>query len=129
MTRMKTTGLLAGIGIAAAALFAGPATADVKEYDPRATYESVGEDRAAQVVRRTCQACHGAGQGFMGAPRVGRNQDWEWRLDARGFDLLVHNTIRGIGSMPPRGGNSNLTDEEVAAAVYKMMKDSDVAMD
>lgn len=128
--KMKHVGWVAGCGLLFAGLVSSPVMADAPEsYDARAAFESVGEDRAAQIFRRTCQACHGRGQGFMGAPRIEREQDWEWRLDARGFDMLVHNTIRGIGAMPPRGGNSQLSDEEIAAVMYYIFQETGISID
>ena len=65
--------------------------------------------------------CHGSGMG--GAPKFGDAAAWEARI-AKGIDVLYANAIngfRGKGIMPPRGGNKNLTDDEVKAAVDYMV--------
>lgn len=105
------------------------AAGDEQAFEPRAVMDSVGAERADEIVRNTCAACHGADEGFMGAPSVGSPDDWDWRMEARGLDQLVFNTMRGIGSMPPYGGDTSLDDDEVAAAIIAMMLASDISMD
>ena len=41
---------------------------------------------------------------------------WSARI-AQGREKMVSNAINGIGVMPPKGGQSQLSDEEVALAV------------
>jgi cytochrome c5 len=76
-----------------------------------------GED----VVKGICVACHGAG--VLGSPKLGDKAQWAPRI-AQGYDVLVQHAINGIRSMPARGGNAELTDEEVAAAVAVMANQS-----
>ena len=38
--------------------------------------------------------------------------------------MLVNNAIKGIGVMPAKGGNTSLSDAEVAAAVVWMANSS-----
>ena len=75
------------------------------------------------VYDANCKSCHEKGAG--GAPALGDKQEWQSRL-AKGIDSLVDIAINGVqgygGSMPPRGGNSDLTDEEVKAAVNYMIE-------
>lgn len=78
---------------------------------PRA--EKPGE----QVVKETCSMCHGAG--LMGAPKIGDSAAWGPRLP-QGYETLVKHAVEGIRSMPARGGNAELTDNEVAGAVAFM---------
>jgi cytochrome c5 len=73
------------------------------------------------VVKNICSACHAVGA--LGAPKLGDKAQWAPRI-AQGYDTLVKNAINGIRSMPARGGNSDLTDEEVAAAVAVMANQS-----
>lgn len=70
-----------------------------------------------QVYELTCAACHAAG--VAGAPTFGDNGAWA-PLIATGFDEMVRIAIEGKGAMPPRGGNSSLSDSEVARAVAYM---------
>lgn len=73
-----------------------------------------------QIVTSTCAACHGSG--MLGAPKIGSKADWEPLVKAAGgIDGAVKNAINGIGNMPPRGGDSTLTDAEVHDAVKYML--------
>jgi cytochrome c5 len=65
-----------------------------------------------------CIGCHDAG--VAGAPIKGSEQ-MAARLAERGLDGLVNNAINGLNAMPPRGGNPNLTDEQIRAAVEFML--------
>ena len=80
---------------------------------------------AATVYRTVCAACHGTG--IAGAPRTGDRRAWNARI-RRGNAALVRNAINGYqgeaGLMPARGGNPNLSDEEVRAAVEYMVRQS-----
>lgn len=71
----------------------------------------------AEVVKAVCSMCHAAG--LMNSPKIGDNGQWAPRI-AQGYDTLVKNAINGIRSMPARGGNPALTDDEVASAVIEM---------
>lgn len=78
-----------------------------------------------QVVSGTCSACHGSG--VLGAPKIGDKADWGKRKGAAGgLDGLVAHALAGKNSMPPRGGNADLTDAEVKAAVESMLKQTGV---
>lgn len=70
------------------------------------------------IVTTVCAACHGAG--LMGSPKLGNADDWAPRID-KGIDTLHDHAINGFNMMPARGGNPNLTDEEVMAAVDYMV--------
>lgn len=65
-----------------------------------------------------CMTCHDAG--VAGAPIKGSEQMAE-RLAANGLEGLVSNAINGLNAMPARGGNPNLTDEQIQAAVEFML--------
>ncbi len=77
-----------------------------------------GED----IYKFACTACHGAG--IAGAPRTGDAAAWAPRV-AQGMDTLYTHAIEGFqgqaGYMPPRGGHSNLTDQQVRDAVQYMV--------
>jgi cytochrome c5 len=80
---------------------------------------SASDDIGQSVYTKSCAACHASG--VMGAPKVGDKAAWSG-LIAKGFDTLTHNAIKGEGKMPPKGGNTKLTDEEMKAAVAYMME-------
>lgn len=73
-----------------------------------------------KTVGEVCSNCHGAG--LMGAPRIGDASAWQGRLKAAGsIDQLVESAEHGKGNMPPRGGMSSLTDEDLKAAISYML--------
>jgi cytochrome c5 len=69
--------------------------------------------------------CHAAA--VAGSPKPGDKADWGPRI-AQGRDVLYKHAIEGFtgakGMMPPRGGASTLTDDEVKAAVDYMVDKS-----
>ncbi len=77
------------------------------------------------VYKSSCAVCHDAG--VAGAPKLGDEEAWAVRLD-QGFEILVQHAIEGyqgeVGIMPARGGNANLTDEQVEAAVEYIVDES-----
>ncbi|HVF65795.1 MAG TPA: c-type cytochrome [Casimicrobiaceae bacterium] len=73
---------------------------------------------AKGVYDTACAACHAAG--IAGAPKVGDKVAWAPRL-VSGKDTLYASSIKGKGAMPPKGGQLQLTDAQVKAAVDFMV--------
>jgi cytochrome c5 len=73
----------------------------------------------AQVYGGLCMTCHDSG--VAGAPIKGSDLMKE-REAAKGLDGLVASAISGINTMPARGGNPSLTDEQIQAAVEFMLQ-------
>lgn len=73
------------------------------------------------VYAAVCAACHDSGA--AGAPKTGDVAGWKTRLD-QGYDLLTKHAIEGLRAMPPKGGNPDLDDIEVARAVAFMSNKS-----
>jgi cytochrome c5 len=71
-----------------------------------------------KVFDSVCTACHSAG--VAGAPKLGDKAAWAPRVKT-GIDALVQSATKGKGAMPPKGGNSALTDAEIRAAVEFMI--------
>ena len=75
-----------------------------------------------QVYNSACLACHGPG--IAGAPILGDVGAWAPRI-AQGADVLYDHAINGFsgeaGYMPAKGGRTDLSDEEIAAAVDYMI--------
>ena len=70
-----------------------------------------------------CETCHG--YGIAGAPIPMRAEDWRPRLARDRSQLYLH-AIEGFFGpedtyMPPRGGNPQLSDEQVRLAVDYMV--------
>ncbi len=75
------------------------------------------EKSGQEVYDAVCASCHAAGA--LGAPKFENKGDWGSRI-AQGYDTLVKHAIEGIRQMPPRGGDGDLSDTEVARAVAYM---------
>ena len=67
-----------------------------------------------EVYNGACVACHGAG--IAGAPKKGDKALWAPRI-AQGLSTLYEHAIKGFKSMPAKGGQVALSDDEVKAAV------------
>lgn len=84
--------------------------------------EAVEDDTAAPeeltpgqtVYQQACAVCHAAAIGE--APIPGDVAAWSERL-ALGRDALLTSALNGKGIMPAKGGQSQLSNDEVAAAV------------
>ncbi len=76
-----------------------------------------------QIWIDNCASCHG--YGVAGAPIPMRPKHWEDRLTKKNNELYAH-AINGFFGpqdtyMPPRGGNENLSDDDVRLAVDYML--------
>jgi cytochrome c5 len=76
-----------------------------------------------QVYNAACLACHGGG--IAGAPMTGDKAAWGPRI-AQGTDVLNGHALNGFqgsaGYMPPKGGRSDLSDEEIIGAVQYLVE-------
>ena len=73
-----------------------------------------------EVFNGACVACHGAG--IAGAPKTGDKALWAPRI-AQGMNTLYEHAIKGFKTMPAKGGQVALGDDEVKAAVdYQVAK-------
>lgn len=75
------------------------------------------EKSGEEVFAAACASCHTSGA--LGAPKQDNKGDWAGRL-GQGYDKLIEHAINGIRSMPPRGGNPDLSDTEIARTVAYM---------
>ena len=76
-----------------------------------------GQRTGKQIVETVCATCHATG--LLNAPKVGDKAIWG-PLIKEGHAHLTENAIKGLRQMPPRGGNPDLTDAEIARAVAFM---------
>ncbi len=74
--------------------------------------------KGEKIYAATCLACHGAG--VMGAPKFADKAVWQPRL-AKGIATMYASAVDGVRTMPPKGGNMMLKDDEVKAAVDYMV--------
>lgn len=81
--------------------------------------ETVVTIDGATIYQENCSTCHRRGK--AGAPVITVAADWTSRI-AQGRDTLIKHALKGYSGpagheMPARGGNDDLTDTEVTAAV------------
>lgn len=69
------------------------------------------------IVKTVCSACHETG--VSGAPKMGDKAAWAPRI-ATGFDALLNSALKGKNLMPAKGGDTSLSDHELALAVTYM---------
>lgn len=92
-----------------------PQNQAVPDQKPAAAQQSNFSPMMGQeIYQQVCMACHDTG--VMEAPKFGDAAAWA-ELIEEGYGVLVYESIKGEGNMPPRGGNPALTDMEVAYAV------------
>jgi cytochrome c5 len=70
-----------------------------------------------EIFPQLCAGCHTSGA--AGAPKL-EKAAWASRV-SQGKDTLHKHAIEGIRSMPARGGNPSLSDEQVIATVDWML--------
>lgn len=75
-------------------------------------------EKSAEEIYQACAVCHGSG--VLNAPKLGAKADWEPRL-AKGVEQLYANAINGMGTMPPKGGRLDFSDEEIRRVVDYML--------
>jgi len=115
-------------------------TEHFKEMDEAASAPAAGEgvviamsdvdpEAGARVYAQACQACHAAG--LAGAPRADDDAEWGRRAE-QGWPTLVGHALNGFqgdaGYMPAKGGQAQLDDRDVAAAVAHMLRSAGVEL-
>jgi len=73
------------------------------------------------VYKENCASCHDTG--IAGAPQIGDRENWSKHAE-HGAHHLMHAVLEGKGTMPPRGGNPELSDEEIEAAINFILDQS-----
>ena len=90
--------------------------APVEEAAPAEPVDPASID-GGQIYATVCQACHMTGA--ANAPIPGSDA-WAERA-GKGLETLAASAINGMGTMPPKGGRTDLSDAEVTAAVQFML--------
>lgn len=105
-----------------------PEPAAEAEAMPQETMVAAADDADAgrSVYEGLCISCHSGA--IPGIPKVGDAAAWAPRIE-QGMDTLYKHSIEGyIGSsgmpMPAKGGDPNLSDDQVKAAVDYMVAES-----
>jgi cytochrome c5 len=75
-------------------------------------------ENGTEVYQNVCKVCHEAG--LAGAPKAGDKTAWGPRI-AQGKSTLYEHAVNGFtgktGTMPPKGGRPDLSDELIHEAV------------
>jgi len=79
---------------------------------------AAGARKGEDIYAAVCGACHE--NGAAGAPKAGDKAAWAPRI-ATGSAALIKSAINGKNAMPPKGGNPDLSDAEVKAAVEHLV--------
>ena len=90
--------------------------------DPEPEIQSAAAVEASvgqATYQQACALCHAAGVGD--APILGEQSAWTERI-AAGREVLVASSLDGKGTMAPKGGQLQLSDEDVIAAVDYMIE-------
>jgi len=75
-----------------------------------------------ELFKQTCSACHG--QGIAGAPKAGDKAAWSARVKEGKptlYDHAIHGFTGSSGTMPPKGGATDVPDDIVKQAVDYMV--------
>ena len=83
--------------------------------------ENANISKAEKQYNDSCKLCHATDA--MGAPAVGDADAWHTLME-NGKDSILANAINGTGGMPPKGGNMDLSDEDVKSIVDFMIDSS-----
>ena len=86
--------------------------------DPEAAKRAEALAAGEAVVKKTCFVCHG--QGINGAPIIGNAKMWGPRIE-KGKDALLFSALNGKGDMPIKGGNLDLSDDDISLAIDYMI--------
>ena len=112
--------------VAVAGASAPQATKAAATPAPVATQVASAKQPGEDTFNAACTACHTAG--VLGAPKLGSKQDWEPRF-AQGLDTLVNHAVNGIRSMPAKGGNPALTEQDIKNTVTYMLQKSSIKVE
>jgi cytochrome c len=96
-----------------------PPYAYAKDLPPETEGGSVS--KAEKLYDSSCKLCHATDT--MGAPAVGDAKAWD-AVMKKGMDKVLVNAIKGTGGMPPKGGNTDLSDADIKSIVEFMMNSS-----
>lgn len=109
-----------------AAAPAQPAAEAVKPAETAKPEEHSASDeqhaKGEKVFKTTCAMCHQTGA--AGAPLFGSKDEWAPRI-AQGMPMLYDHALKGFtgkkGTMPAKGANPSLSDDDVKAGVDYMV--------
>ncbi len=121
---MLAVGMLVGLAVGQAALADPEEPAAVQSAPVSVPAAATAPETGKQVYNEICIACH-VPPGIGGAPALGDGDAWAPRI-AQGKDTLIDHALNGYsgstGIMPRKGGRTDLSDEEIIAAIEYMLE-------
>ena len=96
-----------------------PPYSTIRDLPPEVEDKSIS--KAEKQYNQSCKLCHATDN--MGAPAVGDVAAWR-EVVKQDAEKIVYNAINGIGGMPPKGGNEDLTPSEIKEIVDFMIESS-----
>ena len=134
MKKIVLTLLAAGISLGAAVAFAGADDANqalIDRIKPVGNVHLAGAAGAAgaggggirtgqEVYQMSCVGCHA--NKALGAPLSFSKAEWEPRLEARGYEKVLENAMKGYNAMPPLGACGDCNQDEISAAIDYMLE-------
>jgi len=72
-----------------------------------------------QIYKTSCAGCHDSG--LDGAPRFSVAEDWRGHKKSGEAHMLKH-VIKGVNKMPPKGGCSDCSEDELKAAIQYILQ-------
>ncbi|PHS55644.1 MAG: MFS transporter [Sulfurimonas sp.] len=97
-----------------------PAYSTVRDL-PKEVEGAGSKSKAEKDYDTSCSLCHKTDT--MGAPPVGDKDAWATVIE-QGLDTVNNHAINGFAGMPAKGGNMDLTDEQVKDIVKFMIESS-----
>lgn len=83
------------------------------------TGSAFAHDSGRAIYDSICSACHAPENVMVSSPKAGDAAEWANRL-SKGLEKLTDNALNGIGAMPPKGGASELSREQLRQAIRYM---------
>ena len=77
-------------------------------------------DEGRAIYTSVCSACHAPENVMVSSPKAGDTAEWSKRL-AKGLESVTDNAVNGFNAMPPKGGASELSREQIRQAIQHMV--------
>lgn len=80
---------------------------------------SLANEEGRAIYTSVCSACHAPENVMVSSPKAGDTAEWSKRL-AKGLEAVTDNAVNGFAAMPPKGGVSELSREQIRQAIQYM---------
>lgn len=81
---------------------------------------SLADDEGRAIYTSVCSACHAPENVMVSAPKAGDAAEWGRRLSKKGIEATTENAVSGFAAMPPKGGASELSRQQIRLAIEYM---------